>query len=64
VEVTVNGATEVDENGGTSPTVPDPITAGTDLMTNGGSFGSSDTVRVVWTSPEGGDSAVIGSYNT
>ena len=43
------------------------ISAGTDLMSIGGAPGTysdTDSVRIVWTSPEGGDSAVIGSYNT
>jgi flagellin-like protein len=61
VKVTVGGSTEVYERN--TPVVPDPITAGTDLMTNGGSFGPDDTVRVIWTSPNGGNSAVIGRYN-
>lgn len=43
------------------------VTAGTDLMQISGapaSYGASDTVRVVWTNPDGGNTAVIGSYNT
>jgi len=39
------------------------VSAGQDLV-SGGDYTSSDTVRVIWTSPQGGDSAVIGSYNT
>jgi len=67
VEVDINnGGTTISPAGsGTSPEVPDPITAGTDLLTNAAyDLQTSDTVRVIWTSPQGGDSAVIGSYNT
>jgi flagellin-like protein len=39
------------------------FTAGDDLA-GGNTFTSSDTLRVVWTRPDGGDTAVIGSHNT
>jgi len=50
--------------GGTDVTVGSSgtITAGTEIY-SGSSF-SDSTVRVIWTNPDGGNTAVIGSYNT
>jgi len=44
------------------------FSAGDDLVDDNSTaekeYSSSDTIRVIWTSPESGDSATIGAYNT
>ncbi|MDS0281548.1 type IV pilin N-terminal domain-containing protein [Haloarcula onubensis] len=65
IKVEVEGGDTVGPTGSGTGTaeVPTTITAGTNLLANGGTFGEGDTVRVIWTNPSGGNTAVIGSYN-
>lgn len=50
-------------SGGTSD-VPSTITAGTDLNTGASlDFTKDTTIRVIWTNPNGGSTATIGTYN-
>jgi len=54
------------DDGSNSPNVPGTITAGTNLTENaaaGNGFAESDTLRIIWTNPDGENTAVIGSYN-
>jgi flagellin-like protein len=63
VKVTAAGSTIASEyTDGSGNQVPETITAGTNLLENGGSFTSDQKVRVVWTGNEG-SSAIIGSFN-
>jgi len=40
-----------------------PFTAGDQINSGGGGFSPSDTVRVVWSSPDSDKSSVIGQFN-
>lgn len=43
--------------------LPTTITAGTNIH-DGDDFTKDHTVRIIWTNPNGGNTATIGSYNT